>query len=93
MTNDLLRRVEEHQQERTGGFTAKYGVKRLVWYDTFDRIEHAIAFEKQLKRWRREWKLRLIERENPGWDDLYPGLLNPSWEKIEILDPATALPA
>jgi putative endonuclease len=93
VTNELIRQVEEHQKHLTPGFTSRYGVHRLVWYETFGRIEHAIRFEKQLKRWRRDWKVNLIERENPYWQDLMPGLLNPSWAKVELLDPATAPPA
>jgi putative endonuclease len=57
------------------GFTSKYGVDRLVWYETHERIDEAIAREKDIKKWRRLWKTRLIEAMNPEWDDLY-GILN-----------------
>jgi putative endonuclease len=53
------------------GFTARYGVDRLVWYEAYERIEEAIAREKSLKKWQRDWKIRLIEEMNPDWDDLY----------------------
>ena len=71
VTNDLSRRVNEHKAKATAGFTARYGVDRLVWYETYERIEEAIAREKSIKKWRRDWKLRLIEEMNPGWSDLY----------------------
>ena len=74
VTNDLVRRVSEHQQDLTPGFTTKYGVKTLVWYETTDSIQYAIAREKRIKRWRRAWKLALIEAANPDWRDLYPEL-------------------
>jgi putative endonuclease len=71
VTNDLARRVWEHQEGLTPGFTSKYGVVRLVWYEEYPDISDAITREKRLKRWRREWKLRLIEEHNPQWLDLY----------------------
>lgn len=74
VTNNLGRRVWEHKREGTEGFAARYGVTRLVWYEAYDRIDEAIAREKMLKRWRRAWKLALIEDMNPGWGDLYDQL-------------------
>src|SRR5258707_661514 len=74
VTSDLERRVWEHREELTGGFTKKYGVKRLVWYRDHFYVRDAIADEKRIKRWRRKWKLELIEAMNPGWDDLYETL-------------------
>lgn len=71
VTNDLSRRVGEHKAGLVPGFTVKYGVKQLVWYQPFDLIDEAIAQEKRLKRWARRWKLDLIEKMNPSWDDLY----------------------
>jgi putative endonuclease len=62
VTNDLARRVYEHREKLIGGFTRKYGVTRLVWYELFPRALEAIDAEKRLKRWRRRWKLELIER-------------------------------
>ena len=70
VTNDLLRRVHEHKLKLVGGFTKRYGVDRLVYYEPFDDPASAIAREKQLKRWRRDWKVRLIEKDNPDWSDL-----------------------
>ena len=75
VTNDLLRRVCEHREGIVSGFTKKYGVKKLVWYEVHGDIREAIVREKQLKRWRRDWKRSLIESENPHWLDLYPGLV------------------
>ena len=74
VTNNLARRVWEHKAKAIPGFSAKYGVDRLVWYESYDRIDEAIAREKALKKWRRDWKLRLIEEMNPEWEDLYLGL-------------------
>ena len=76
VTNDLMRRVYEHKAGAVPGFTMKYGVKKLVWFESFGDINDAIAQENRLKRWRRDWKKNLIERDNPHWIDLYPGLLN-----------------
>jgi len=70
VTGDLPRRVWEHRDEVTGGFTARYGVKLLVWYREFDDIADAIDEEKRIKKWRRAWKIRLIEAMNPKWRDL-----------------------
>ena len=72
VTNDLIRRVFEHREEVAEGFTKKYGVKRLVHFEQFDDISTAIQREKTLKRWSRAWKIELIEKANPEWDDLYP---------------------
>jgi putative endonuclease len=71
MTNDLVRRVHEHKAKVTAGFTQAYGVDRLVWFETYDDPENAIWREKEIKKWRRAWKLRLIEQSNPQWVDLY----------------------
>ena len=70
VTNDLERRVAEHAEGLTPGFTAKYHVKRLVYFEAFEEIEAAIAREKQLKGWRRAKKINLIETLNPSWNDL-----------------------
>jgi len=74
VTNDVLRRSWEHKNELIAGFTKKYGVHRLVWYELHDDINQAIAREKRLKRWNRAWKIRLIEESNSGWNDLYDRL-------------------
>ena len=71
ITNNLSRRVWEHRTKALPGFTRKYGVERLVWYEGYDSITEAIAREKSVKKWRRDWKLRLIEEMNPEWQDLY----------------------
>jgi putative endonuclease len=71
VTNDLVRRTHEHRQGAAAGFTREYGVKRLVYFEAFDHIAPAIAREKQLKRWHRLWKFALIEKDNPGWRDLF----------------------
>ncbi|MBN9558989.1 MAG: GIY-YIG nuclease family protein [Alphaproteobacteria bacterium] len=75
VTNDLIRRVLEHREGLVPGFTKRYGVKMLVWYERHGDIREAIAREKRLKRWRRDWKRSLIEEDNPHWADLYPELL------------------
>jgi len=75
--NNLERRIAEHRAKEVAGFTKKYGVDRLVWWTGFGDVSEAIAFEKKLKRWRREWKVNLIERENPHWGDLYDSMLAP----------------
>jgi len=70
VTNDLERRIWQHRHKTLGGFTAKYDVNRLVWYEWHTRIDDALAREKQLKGWSRANKLALIETENPRWRDL-----------------------
>ncbi|MBC6981427.1 GIY-YIG nuclease family protein [Caulobacter sp. 17J80-11] len=74
VTNSLLRRVHEHREGLFPGFTRTYGLKRLVWYEPHELMIGAISREKTLKRYPREWKLNLIGRDNPNWDDLYPDL-------------------
>lgn len=74
VTNDLSRRIWEHREMLASGFTRKYGVTRLVWYEVHDEIGAAIRREKLIKRWRRAWKLELIEAMNPQWLDLYETL-------------------
>ena len=71
VTNDLVRRVHEHRIKAVAGFTARYGVDRLVWFERHDDPISAIAREKELKKWRRDWKIRLIEEQNPDWTDRY----------------------
>jgi putative endonuclease len=75
VTNDLIRRVAEHRQKSMEGFTKKYEIDRLVYFEQFDDAENAIRREKRLKKWNRAWKIRLIEELNPNWDDLYPSLV------------------
>ncbi len=74
VTNNLAARIYAHREGRGSQFTKKYGVKMLVWYETYDMVVDAIQRETSLKRWPRKWKLELIEKLNPNWDDLYEGL-------------------
>jgi putative endonuclease len=70
VTSDLIQRIHQHRTGTLGGFTAKWQIKRLVWFEVHDTIETAILREKQIKRWRRQWKYDLIVRDNPAWRDL-----------------------
>ncbi|MBR0745018.1 GIY-YIG nuclease family protein [Bradyrhizobium japonicum] len=74
VTNDLVRRVYEHRTKAVPGFTTKYEVDKLVLFENYDDAPTAIARENDLKKWRCDWKTRLIEEQNPNWDDLYPGI-------------------
>ncbi len=74
VTSDLLKRVWEHKNDLVAGFTRRYHVHQVVWYEAHERMESAILREKQLKEWNRIWKLRLIESMNPDWEDLYSKL-------------------
>jgi putative endonuclease len=76
VTNDIVRRGYGHRTKAVQAFTRRYGVDKLVWFEIYDDAMTAIAREKELKKWRRDWKIRLIEAENPGWVDLYPGIAN-----------------
>ena len=71
VTAELIRRVWQHREEVAEGFTKQYGIKRLVWYEAHTDIRSAIAREKQIKKWRRVWKIELIQTQNPYWRDLY----------------------
>jgi putative endonuclease len=75
VTSDLVKRVWEHKDHVVEGFTKKYGVDRLVWYEVHSTMESAIQREKAIKEWKRAWKVELIEKANPEWVDLYDGLL------------------
>ncbi len=74
VTNDLVRRVQEHREGLVPGFTKRYRIKHLVYYEVHSDIAEAILREKRIKRWLRAWKLQLIEAGNPQWIDLWPGL-------------------
>lgn len=74
VTSDLARRMWEHKEGTVEGFTKKYDVKILVWYEVYNDVNEAIAHEKRLKRWNRKWKLESIEKNNPTWKDLYEDL-------------------
>ncbi|OGD85638.1 hypothetical protein A2696_03900 [Candidatus Curtissbacteria bacterium RIFCSPHIGHO2_01_FULL_41_13] len=75
VTNDLVRRVWEHKQGLVDGFTRKYGLKNLLYFEEFSYVEDAIKREKQLKHWNREWKLDLIKKKNPDFKDLYASII------------------
>ncbi len=75
MTSDLIKRVSQHREGVTPGFTSRYGCKLLVWYEPFEDMPTAIAREKQIKAGSRQKKLELIETTNPDWQDLFPTLL------------------
>lgn len=72
VTSNLVQRVWQHREGLADGFTSKYGVHRLVWFEQHDEMESAILREKQIKKWNRAWKLDLIEKINPDWRDLWP---------------------
>jgi putative endonuclease len=74
MTNNIARRAYEHREGLYEGFTKKYGLKMLVWYEEFPTAMTAISFEKQIKKWKRDWKKQLIEKLNSTWRDLYEEL-------------------
>ena len=75
VTNDIARRTVEHKEKQVPGFTRKYGVEILVWYEIHEDIRTAIEREKQIKGWNRAWKVRLIEEHNSGWNDLAAGVV------------------
>jgi putative endonuclease len=77
VTNDLARRVYEHRTETIDGFSRRYRVHRLVYFEQFDQIEFAIQREKRLKKWTRAWKIELIEKTNPHWIDLFSEISSP----------------
>jgi len=75
VTSDLVKRIWEHKNRLVEGFTKRYGVHRLVWYEVHETMESAIVREKRLKKWKRGWKLELIEGTNPDWQDLYETII------------------
>ena len=75
ITNDIIRRVGEHKLKLIDGFTKKYNVALLMYYEDFNDVNEAILREKRLKKWNRDWKIRLIESINPNWDDLTDKLI------------------
>jgi len=74
VTGNLTKRAFEHRSRAVASFTAKFNVHRLVWFEPHDNAESAIVREKRIKRWKREWKTKLIEEQNPGWNDLFESL-------------------
>jgi putative endonuclease len=91
VTNDIVRRVREHKVRVCKGFTARYNIDRLVWYKTYGDIRDAIAREKQIKPWRREKKIRLIESLNPAWQDLSEEWGKPIVPMQRTADPSVGL--
>jgi len=75
VTNDLVKRIYEHKQNAVNGFTKKYNVHTLVYYKVHRDIEETIMKEKQMKKWNRKWKVRIIEEKNPEWKDLYDEII------------------
>ena len=75
VTSDLLKRVWEHKGDLADGFTLRYRIHDLVWFEQHDTMASAISREKALKEWKRAWKIDLIEKDNPDWRDLYPDLI------------------
>ena len=75
VTSNLVKRIWEHKNNVVKGFTQKYGVHTLVWFELHETMESAISREKAIKEWKRDWKLKLIERQNPAWRDMYPEIL------------------
>jgi len=75
VTSNLLNRVSQHKNKELKGFTEKYNIKKLVYYEIFSDSLSAITREKHIKKWNREWKINLIEKDNPGWKDLYKKLI------------------
>ena len=85
VTSNLSTRAQQHREGEIGGFTRKHGCKSLVWFEIHDDIEAAIRREKLIKRWRRAWKIELVEARNPEWADLAPALLGAErfpWETM-----------
>ena len=74
ITNDLVRRIYEHRTKAAHGFTSKYNITRLVWFEIYDDPISAISREKELKKWKRAWKTQLVEAQNPHWNDLYESI-------------------
>jgi len=78
MTSDLIGRTHQHKSKSVKGFTEKYDIENLVYFEMTTDVHAAIEREKQLKHWKRAWKIELIEKENPTWSDLYPNLISGS---------------
>ena len=75
VTSNLPKRIWEHKNNIVEGFTNKYGIHILVWYEVHETMDSAILREKRIKKWKREWKIRMLEKNNPQWRDLYPDIL------------------
>jgi putative endonuclease len=79
VTSNLIKRVYEHKNNLVEGFTRKYNIHQLIWYEIYETAETAINKEKQIKKWKRKWKLELIEENNPEWVDLYDIICEKDW--------------
>jgi putative endonuclease len=90
VTGHFIDRITQHREGLVPGFTGRYGVKRLVWYESHETILTAIPREKSLKKYKREWKINLIERDNPNWDDLFPALVREEGP-LSHLDPGVPI--
>jgi putative endonuclease len=75
VTSDLVKRIWEHKNNLVKGFTQRYNVHNIVWYELHESMNSAIEREKQMKEWKRAWKLKLIEKSNPNWNDLYDSII------------------
>ena len=75
VTSDLVKRAWQHREKLVDGFTKKYDIKTLVWYEIHEDVMAAITREKQIKKWNREWKIKLIQELNPRWEDLYDSIV------------------
>jgi putative endonuclease len=95
-TDDLADRLRKHREKTYSGFTAKYSVTRLVWYEAHETREGAFRRERRIKKWERAWKIRMIEGENPTWSDLVHALNRPDEpvhpDLADLIDPVTRLP-
>ena len=76
VTSNLIQRIWQHREKQVEGFSKKYAVQKLVWFEQHENAESAIAREKQIKKWNRDWKIRLIEETNPYWNDLYSSIVS-----------------
>lgn len=76
VTNNLIKRIYEYKNDLVNGFTKKYAVHKLVYYEHTNDVREALLREKRLKKWKRQWKIELIEKHNPEWNDLYDGLIH-----------------
>jgi putative endonuclease len=91
VSGHFLPRIAQHRQGLKPGFTSRYGVKRLVWFEMHEGIVTAIQREKSLKKYRRAWKINLIERDNPNWNDLYPGFFREDGPLSHLQTPEPSL--
>ena len=91
VTSELVNRVAQHREGLMEGFTKRYGVKRLVWFEWHDSIVVAIQREKSLKKWKRRWKVDLIEAGNPEWNDLYPAFFTEEGPLSHLQPPTPSL--